>query len=75
MSLNDLVVEVIERIDIEIGEDGSLEADVFQEVELVISLEDEFGIKIPDDDRQRFRNVAGIVAYISTMKTGNPEPS
>ena len=35
-------------------------------VELIISIEDEFGIEIPDEDidRRRFSTVANIVEYI-----------
>lgn len=69
MNLNDRVVEVIkERVELEIGEDGVLDADELQEVELVISLEEEFGFKIPDDDHHRLRSVKGIMEYISSIK-------
>ena len=72
MSLNDMVVEMIsERGDISIGPDGVLEVDELQEVELVIALEEEFGIKIPDADHCRLRTVEGIVEYVYSMKPGN----
>jgi acyl carrier protein len=71
MSLNERVVEVMkERLDIVVSDDGVLETDELQVVELVIALEEEFGLKIPDDDHHRLQNVAGVKEYISVRKIG-----
>jgi acyl carrier protein len=65
MSLNDRVVKVIDDIEgIEAGKDGVLDLDELQELLLVMALEDEFGVKIPDADH-KFRTVEDIVEYLS----------
>lgn len=78
MNLNDRVVEVIaEQLDVEKERvvesatiEGDLEADELQVVELTVALEEEFGLKIPDDDQHRLHNVEGIMGYIESIKSG-----
>lgn len=41
-----------------------LGADSLDTVELVMALEEEFGIDIPDEDAERMRTVGDAVAYI-----------
>ncbi|MGB4312794.1 MAG: acyl carrier protein [Natronincolaceae bacterium] len=45
-----------------------LEADSLDAVEIIMSIEDEFGIEIPDEDAEGFKNVGDIVNYISANK-------
>ncbi len=45
-----------------------LEADSLDAVEIVMSIEDEFGIEIPDEDAESFKNVGDIVNYIEANK-------
>ena len=46
-----------------------LGADSLDVVELVMALEEEFGIEVPDDDVENIRTIQDIVSYI-TGKTG-----
>ena len=52
----------------EVGRDSSfvddLKADSLDVVELVMELEDEFSVTIPDDDYEKIRTVGDAVDYI-----------
>jgi len=41
-----------------------LGADSLDVVELVMALEEEFGIEVPDDDVENIRTIGDIVAYL-----------
>lgn len=43
-----------------------LEADSLDAVEIIMALEDEFDIEIPDEDAEKFENIGGIVDYIES---------
>lgn len=41
-----------------------LEADSLDAVEIMMALEDEFGVSIPDEDAESFKNIGDIVKYV-----------
>ena len=41
-----------------------LEADSLDAVEIIMALEDEFAISVPDEDAEGFKNIGDIVKYI-----------
>ena len=43
---------------------GALGADSLDVVEMVMALENEFGVEIPDEDQENITNVAEAVAYL-----------
>lgn len=45
-----------------------LEADSLDAVEIIMSIEDEFGIEVPDEDAENFKNIGDIVDYIEANK-------
>ena len=49
-------------MDSDIMED--FEADSLDVVDLVMSIEDEFGLEVPDDQIENFRTVGDVVLYI-----------
>ena len=45
-----------------------LEADSLDAVEIMMALEDEFSIEIPDSEAEKFANIGDIVKYIEANK-------
>ena len=45
-----------------------LKADSLAVVELVLALEEEFGIEIPDEDTEQIKTVGDAINYIKTHK-------
>ncbi|MGL5753369.1 MAG: acyl carrier protein [Paraclostridium sp.] len=45
-----------------------LEADSLDAVEIIMALEDEFSIEIPDTEAEKFANIGDIVRYIEANK-------
>ena len=62
---------VVDQLGVEEGEvvpsasfTDDLNADSLDLVELIMSLEEEFGMEIPDDDAERIKTVGEAVEYI-----------
>ena len=47
---------------------ADLGADSLDTVELVMALEDEFGIEIPDEEAEKIKTVNDVIQYITTHK-------
>ncbi len=47
-----------------------LNADSLDLVELIMSLEEEFGIQIPDEDAEKIRTVGDAIAYLEDRLEG-----
>ncbi len=45
-----------------------LEADSLDAVEIIMSLEDEFDMEIPDTEAENFKSIGDIVRYIESNK-------
>ena len=45
-----------------------LDADSLDLVELIMALEDEYDVTIPDEDAQNIRTIADAVAYVETHR-------
>jgi len=71
MLLNKVINIIAEQLDVEV--EGitmetsmmkDLEADSLDAVEIMMALEDEFGVSIPDEDAEGFKNIGDIVKYL-----------
>ncbi|HZH94204.1 MAG TPA: acyl carrier protein [Tissierellaceae bacterium] len=54
----------VERVTMETSLMKDLEADSLDAVEIMMALEDEFEIEVPDDDAEKFTNIGDIVKYV-----------
>ncbi len=54
----------MERITLETSLMKDLEADSLDAVEIMMALEDEFEIEVPDEDAEGFKNIGDIVKYV-----------
>ncbi|MGL5313932.1 MAG: acyl carrier protein [Peptostreptococcaceae bacterium] len=45
-----------------------LEADSLDAVEIIMALEDEFSVEIPDTEAEKFKSIGDIVRFIETNK-------
>lgn len=61
-----LGVDDIESIKNETSLMKDLEADSLDAVEIMMALEDEFEIEIPDEDAEKFVNIGDIVKYVES---------
>lgn len=62
---------IIEQLDVEEGDITfetslvkDLEADSLDAVEIIMAIEDEFGIEVPDEDAEKFACIGDIVDYV-----------
>jgi len=45
-----------------------LEADSLDAVEIIMAIEDEFGVEIPDEEAEGFKNIGDIAEYVTSNK-------
>jgi acyl carrier protein len=61
---DELEIDDIESITMETSIMGDLEADSLDAVEVMMGIEDEFDIEIPDEDAENFKNIGDIAKYV-----------
>jgi acyl carrier protein len=76
-TIKDIVVKIV-HCDREILKPEAtfqdMKADSLDMVQVLVALEDEFGIEIPDEDAQKFKNFGDFVSYVEARvaeKKGN----
>ncbi len=50
-----------------------LGADSLDIVELVMAIEEEFGLEIPDEDAERMQNIADVISYVEERTAGRDD--
>lgn len=66
--VRDIIAEQLdveaEEITMETSMMNDLDADSLDAVEIMMALEDEFGVEIPDEDAESFKNIGDILKYL-----------
>ena len=63
-----LSIDDVDTITLETSLTEDLEADSLDAVEVIMALEDEFGIEIPDEEAENFKTIADICKFIENNK-------
>ncbi|MBN7774302.1 acyl carrier protein [Clostridium aminobutyricum] len=66
--IKEIIVEQLSVDEAQVGMDThlmkDLEADSLDAVEIIMAIEDEFDIEVPDEDAEKFQSVGDIVRYV-----------
>ncbi len=69
--IKDIIVDQLgvedEAVSMETHLMKDLEADSLDAVEIIMAIEDEFGMEIPDEDAEKFQTVGDIVKYVEDV--------
>ena len=63
-----LCIDNADSITLETTLSDDLEADSLDAVEVIMAIEDEFGIEIPDEEAQNFKTVVDICKFVEDNK-------
>lgn len=63
-----LSIDNPDTITLETSLTEDLEADSLDAVEVIMALEDEFGIEIPDEEAENFKSISDICTFIEENK-------
>lgn len=63
-----LSIDDVDTITLDTSLTEDLEADSLDAVEIIMALEDEFGIEIPDEEAEHFKTIGDICKFIENNK-------
>ena len=63
-----LSIDDVDTITLDTSLTEDLEADSLDAVEVIMALEDEFGIEIPDEEAEHFKTIGYICKFIENNK-------
>ena len=63
-----LSIDDVDTITLDTSLTEDLEADALDAVEVIMALEDEFGIEIPDEEAEHFKTIGDICKFIENNK-------
>ena len=63
-----LSIDDVDTITLDTSLTEDLEADYLDAVEVIMALEDEFGIEIPDEEAEHFKTIGDICKFIENNK-------
>ena len=71
-TIRDIIVEQLNVDESMVTEDTNLlkdlEADSLDAVEIIMAIEEQFDIEIPDDEAEKFQTVGDLVEYVDANK-------
>ena len=66
--IKDIIIEQLQVDESDVNMDTNLmkdlSADSLDAVEIIMGIEDEFGIEIPDEEAEKFQTVSDLVNYV-----------
>lgn len=65
---NQLGISDVDSITMSTSLINDLDADSLDAVEIIMAIEDEFGIEIPDEEAEAFKNIGDIVEYVDNNR-------
>lgn len=70
--IKDIIIDQLQveesAVDMDTNLMKDLSADSLDAVEIIMAIEEEFGIEIPDEDAENFQTVADLVKYVEENK-------
>lgn len=70
--IKDIIIDQLQVEESDVDMDTNLmkdlAADSLDAVEIIMAIEEEFGIEIPDEDAENFQTVADLVKYVEENK-------
>ena len=70
--IKDIIIEQLQVDESDVNMDTNLmkdlSADSLDAVEIIMAIEDTFGIEIPDEDAEKFQTVEDLVKYVEETK-------
>ena len=63
-----LSIDDVDTITLDTSLTEDLEADSLDAVEVILALEDEFGLEIPDEEAEHFKTIGDICKFIENNK-------
>ena len=63
-----LSIDDVDTITLDTSLTEDLEADSLDAVEVIMALEDEFGLEIPDEEAEHFKTIGDICKFIENNK-------
>lgn len=70
--IKDIIIEQLQVEESDINMDTNLmkdlSADSLDAVEIIMAIEDEYGIEIPDEDAEKIQTVGDLVRYVEDNK-------
>ena len=70
--IKDIIIEQLQVDESEVNMETNLmkdlSADSLDAVEIIMAIEDTFGIEIPDEDAEKFQTVEDLVKYVEENK-------
>ncbi|MGN0713632.1 MAG: acyl carrier protein [Anaerovoracaceae bacterium] len=71
-TIKDIIIDQLQVDEADVNMDTNLmkdlSADSLDAVEIIMAIEDTFGIEIPDEDAEKFQTVEDLVKYVEENK-------
>ena len=66
--VKEIIIEQLQEVTLDTNLMKDLSADSLDAVEIIMAIEDEYGIEIPDEEAEKFQTVRDLVKYVEDNK-------